>query len=432
MAQSKDGDLSKGSKENLSKYLQKLDVKDKFILDQLKTNNDILHSVDGKVHETKAEIIRTRDALIASVQAESETLIGQLETMAEKNKSSVSAFNTKLQSDHDKIQDTMKTLRAKTEGRTPAYIDKLLKETESKNGTKDHDIVTLSIPKLLPQTEQTTPTIGKLHVEDRIVNLPTPADVKVVKHFRPEVHAAEIRAISPTQMWCGYFGDRSLLLYNIDGQKLNSVTLKFDITGFAVNEKGNFIACDRRTESIKEITLDGQVTTLCKTSSMGICLNHKQQPVVCVLRSLVVYSTDCQNKLRIYKFDNDQEGNHLFVGPQRVSTNGPDYYCVADTKGKKVVTIDVESRLMWTYSGGPGQEEFKPIDVCCDSHMNVIVADTFNNKVHLLTKDGRFIMYITDRIDMEKPWGLSISEDDTLWIGECSDFNWVHVIKYLK
>ncbi|KAK3102634.1 hypothetical protein FSP39_012779 [Pinctada imbricata] len=394
-----------------------------------------------------------------------------------KNKNDISTSNSKLQSAHAKIQDTIKNARTKTEGQSFTDIDQFLNEAEKLQTDTDISVsITLSTPKFLAQANHTTPRIGTLHFEGRTVqndpklltstnigalqlkdramrnvllHPPTPSDVKIIKTYTASVIAAEMRAISSTQVWCSRHYEKSLHLSDINGQQINSLSLDFSVQGFVINNIGNFIVCDRNNKSIKQVTADGHVSTLCSTSPRspwGICLNHKQQPVVCMEESLVVYSPDCQTKLQV--FTHDQDGKPLFVWSYRVAMNGDTDYCVADDSGHKVVTIDVEGRLRWMYSGGPGQEVegrlrwmysggpgqevFRPSNICCDSHMHVIVADSPNHKVHLLDKEGQFIMYITDNVSIQHPRGLAVSDDDTLWIGENNESQKVHVIKYLK
>ncbi|KAK3102047.1 hypothetical protein FSP39_008385 [Pinctada imbricata] len=315
-------------------------------------------------------------------------------------------------------------------------------EMESRDGHKKHqdqgnqeDRTVRNDPQLL-----TSPNIGALQLKDRTVKNvplypPTPLDVKVIKTFTAGVRGTvtEMRAISSTKVWCSHKGDTLMMLYDINGQHIHSLSLDFKIQGFVINNIGNFIVCDLSNYSIKQVTADGYVSTLCSTSPWkpwGICLNHKQQPVVCIGESLVVYSSDCQTKLQ--EFKHDQHGKPLFVWPHIVAMNGETSYCVADPRGYKVVTIDVEGRLRWTYSGEPGQKRFKPYNICCDSFMHVLVAETYHNKVHLLDEEGKFIMYITDNDSIQHPLGLVVSDDGYLWIGEDHVLKKVHVIKYLK
>ena len=70
-----------------------------------------------------------------------------------------------------------------------------------------------------------------------------------------------------------------------------------------MSDNGGFIVCDMPNQCIISVTSAGQVTTLFSTSPhspWGICLNHKQQLVVCLGTSLAVYSADGMSKVVEY------------------------------------------------------------------------------------------------------------------------------------
>ncbi|KAK3083330.1 hypothetical protein FSP39_019610 [Pinctada imbricata] len=426
------------SKEKLSSCLEKLQHKQIYAQDQIGNSSKELDSVEMKAKETKEEIIKSRDARVALIIAESDKLIEQVDSRMKENQSSVSNANSKLQAVQKDIEVIAKDAQNKMDSTNFFVINYLLNEARKIDDVDLRSNTSLSVPTFHDEITDASKRLGTLQfdvfeVSEYPNSSPPLADFTESSIVHTRVIASEIRAVSPSQIWYSYFNEEHLQYLDYREERASSLSLNFKVKGFVIDKHGNFIVCDVDAHRLMHVTPEGNVSILCSTHPQkpwGICLNHRQQPVVCMDKSLVVYAPDCQTKLQ--EFSRDQYGNPLFTWSYRVAPNGVSDYCVADTDGCKVVTIDMEGTLKWTYSGGKTRNKFKPWNICCDKHMYVFVADTDNNKVHVLDKFGKFITYITDILLIEQPRGLAATYDGTLWIGEENDSRKLHMVKYLK
>lgn len=92
----------------------------------------------------------------------------------------------------------------------------------------------------------------------------------------------------------------------------------------------------------------------------------------------------------------------LFQKPCAIVTNKSDNIIVADVNDHCIKVISGhDGHLLAGYGtkgSGCGQLNL-PISVCVDEHENVLVADYYNSRVQLLTKEMKFVMYVVDHSD---------------------------------
>lgn len=105
--------------------------------------------------------------------------------------------------------------------------------------------------------------------------------------------------------------------------------------------------------------------------------------------------------------------------------------CVADSRANSVVVVDQLGKLRFRYTGHPSEARrnpFKPFGITTNSQGQILTADHNNHCIHILDKDGQFLLYIDDVID---PYGLCIDRYDMLFVTEYTTGN-VKVIKYFE
>lgn len=78
--------------------------------------------------------------------------------------------------------------------------------------------------------------------------------------------------------------------------------------------------------------------------------------------------------------------------------------------------LSLTGSLKSVYRGQKLLKKFKPTDVVFDSHCNIIVSDTFNSKIHLLSPDGEFMKYVVTENELTYPVSMSFYKP-TLWVG---------------
>ena len=123
--------------------------------------------------------------------------------------------------------------------------------------------------------------------------------------------------------------------------------------------------------------------------------------------------------------EKDDDRKNIFGYPYRVAVNKNGDICVADYgEGTTGVTIlHKNGNVKGWYKGPPtGQASDKPFlphGIVCDEDGYVLVSDWNNDCVHVLDKDGNFIMNLINRRDgISGPNALGIDRRGYLWVGD--------------
>ena len=115
-----------------------------------------------------------------------------------------------------------------------------------------------------------------------------------------------------------------------------------------------------------------------------------------------------------------------------MSENNNGDVCVSDTNADTVVVVDNTGRVRFRYDGTPSRREksFDPRGIVTDALSQIIVADSYNNCLHILDQNGQFLRCVDD-CGLEEPVGLSVDSKGRLWVGLC-DKGEIKVIEYLQ
>ena len=195
----------------------------------------------------------------------------------------------------------------------------------------------------------------------------------------------------------------------------------------------DIIATYNDTNCVVKISPNGNISTLCSTAPLepyGICINNRKQLVVGLQADwrtpplkLVVYSPDGSTVLQ--EIENDENGQPLFREEIiQVKQNGNGDYVVVDND--RIVCVSSEGRIRWDYSMGLSSVW----GLVCDKYDNVIIAEYYNDKIHLLTNEGKLVTTLLTRENgIRWPHTLSIDRHGQLWIGQERSLK---VVKYLK
>eukprot|EP00105_Crassostrea_gigas_P040659 XP_019924807.1 PREDICTED: uncharacterized protein LOC109619369 [Crassostrea gigas] len=108
--------------------------------------------------------------------------------------------------------------------------------------------------------------------------------------------------------------------------------------------------------------------------------------------------------------------NHpLYVCPTYIAENGNGDICVSDVRA--VVVTDAGGMLRFRYQGNSSSSNFDPYGICCNSFCNIIVADTKNDKIHVVDKDGQFLHHVIYH-GIKMPRVVCVDENNDLHVGE--------------
>lgn len=133
----------------------------------------------------------------------------------------------------------------------------------------------------------------------------------------------------------------------------------------------------------------------------------------------------------LFEIQQDPDGNMLFRLPYFLTENKNFDICVTEITLQKVQVVDKDGNLRFTYSGNNTvKNTFKPMDLATDSKSQILIADTSNNCIHIIDKDGKLVKIIDD-FNLQEPVSISVSDEDDLWVGEGNSGK-VKVIKYME
>jgi len=111
---------------------------------------------------------------------------------------------------------------------------------------------------------------------------------------------------------------------------------------------------------------------------------------------------------------------------------GAGVVAVTDWKQNQVKMFARDGGFRYQYGrpgSGPGQLDH-PYGVCVDRYGHVIVADTWNNRVHLVSEDGKFIRFLVTKDDgLQWPQGVALDRKGNLVVVE--QHGQVKIYKYI-
>ena len=423
----------------LSKYVNDLQSKDSELSVQMNRKAEEIKKVRAVSRTTREHITITRKQQIEDTNKAYDVILDRLDMHTSGQEQDFAKSNDKVNKTKEQVRSLIDRAQYVTKRGNMSEIRAFISSSPDPGSFSTHHPFSPSLPQFRDPGPRTSPITGTLVFEEssshhiKSKSCPNTNEVKVIRTINADKPATEIRCVGSNQAWCSNYGYRSLTLLDNEEKKLKCTDLDFRVHGFVMSDKGGFIVCDLSKKCIKSVTSAGKVTTLFSTSPqepLGICLNHKQQLVVCLGTSLAVYSASGRSK--VVEFTHNRQGQPLFMWANRVVQNGNHDYCVVDRDANSVFAIDLQGDLRWTYTRGPGREGFEPCNVCCDKHQHVIIAAQYtnNNKVLLIDKDGQFIMYLMAKDSVQFPMGLSVADNGVLWVGEERSKK-IHLIMYM-
>ncbi|CAC5385908.1 unnamed protein product [Mytilus coruscus] len=139
-------------------------------------------------------------------------------------------------------------------------------------------------------------------------------------------------------------------------------------------------------------------------------------------RKVIIFGMDGKEK-QSYEYDKHKQ--RLFTLPYRIASNVNNDILVIDktsyAKGR-VVVLDREGQVKWTYQGNPKVNSkgkpFYPTDFLSTSVGHVIVPDVNNHALHVLSGEGDLLIckVMTDQ-SIIYPFSLNIDTKGQLWMG---------------
>ena len=313
----------------LSRYVKDLQSKDSELSVQMNRKAEEIKKVRAVSRTTREHIAITRKQQIEDTNKAYDVVLDRLDMHTSGQEQDFAKSNEKVNKTKEQVRSLIDRAQYVTKRGNMSEIRAFISSSPDPGSFSTHHPFSPSLPQFRypPRTSLITGTLM--------------FEADVIKTFNADQTATEIRSVGSTQAWFSHFYDRSLTLLDNEGKKLKCIDLDFRVHGFVMSDQGGFIVCDMPNQCIRSVTSAGKVTTLCSTSPhspWGICLNHKRQLVVCLGKSLAVYSDDGSE---VVEFTHNRLGQApLFSDAYRVAQNGNHDYCVADIDACSVLAID--------------------------------------------------------------------------------------------
>nr|XP_022310093.1 uncharacterized protein LOC111115596 isoform X2 [Crassostrea virginica] len=212
--------------------------------------------------------------------------------------------------------------------------------------------------------------------------------------------------------------NKTMMLYNLQGNRPRSVQTKsgeipYDI---ATTHSGDLVYTDYEDRTINILRND-QIQSL-------VTLQEPWRPYsVCITSSgdlLVTMRMDNKTHKKIVRFSDSKE-------KQNIPWDEPQQYFL-----RVIGVFSAEGTLQHRYTGGKPliNGPFHPVGITTDSHCQILAAESFENRIHILDKDCRFLRYI-ECVGLIEPFGLDVDYRDNLIVTEWKRGN-VKQIRYYK
>lgn len=210
-------------------------------------------------------------------------------------------------------------------------------------------------------------------------------------------------------------------------------TLDKNILSIAVNSEGEIIFIEMDNNDVSILTLSGEKKTVLNTFPMRprtLHVNKNNELIVGLkevgpsfpvtdfsIRQVIFFYRDYKTKVIL---QNDKKGKKLFSYPGLIKTDSRNTLYVFDAMDEtiqtgRIVAVDVQGRLIFTYNGNPDYEVFIPSGIAITPSDNVIISDYSNNALHVLNDRGEPL----GLVNIERPCSLCINVEGNVLIGTC-------------
>ncbi|KAK3083636.1 hypothetical protein FSP39_000566 [Pinctada imbricata] len=215
--------------------------------------------------------------------------------------------------------------------------------------------------------------------------------------------------------------------------------------GLAKAEDKTLIVSDRDNHRILRVMKNGKCEKLIDTGwrhPRGILINNRGEIVVClsgISGKIGIYSYDGKCKKR--EIEKDVSGRSIVYSPQTIVQNYNGDYIIIDKNINQflILAVHVDTsgyRKRWTFQGGEKVKnaDFHPQGLVCDKLGNILISDSKNGEVIILSRDGKYLdCLLTSENGISKPLGLAIDSSGKLWVGQNEgDEGKLAIFKYFK
>ena len=226
----------------------------------------------------------------------------------------------------------------------------------------------------------------------------------VESQFEVKCHTLSFACVGAGQAWVRT-ASNSLQLRGRYGIVKDTIVTDFGFSGMFVSQQGDFLFADHKNTCIKSIL---RTKTFFSTKqTVKTLFNTKWTPnsLYCLHSGDIAVTFLTAGRVLIYSTSGNiikELGNELLRHPFRVvqSKINDDLY-ISDKKDTidsvgKVLALDKDYKVRFEYTGQDNKKSFDPRGLCTDYVGNVLITDFYNDRVHILDKDGGFLKVLVE------------------------------------
>lgn len=249
-----------------------------------------------------------------------------------------------------------------------------------------------------------------------------------------------VAALNDNELWtCG--DSKMMKLYNLQGELIKSIKCKSENmpSNIEVTKNGDLVYTDYvdRTVNIVQNTHIREVVKLNGWVPRCVCCTSSDDLLVFMdnahyRQSKIVRYSGSIEKQRIELNDMGQPLYSYGQSYKYISENKNLDICVADWGARAVVVVNKAGKHRFTYTGPDSTDKgsFDPHGITTDNQSRILVADSLNDRIHILHQNGQFLRFI-DNCGLKRPVDLCIDTKGNIFVAERFTGN-VKKIQYQK
>ncbi|XP_064599423.1 E3 ubiquitin-protein ligase TRIM71-like [Liolophura sinensis] len=260
---------------------------------------------------------------------------------------------------------------------------------------------------------------------------------KMLTSFQAEWDVTGISVTSHNEYLINSRLQKACLVYQASGNLVREVKSRglnpFDVT---VLKNGNYVITDRDAKKVNVYSPEGNFLETLKIEigePAGIAVLSNGDLVITDLQQKDVCVFSPHRKMFPLKSLKTENGNRTFKWPLYVTVNSMDEIIVSDNELHCVKIFDKKGKLRTQHGryGEDGENLRGPRGVCTDSSDYIFVTDYTNDRIHLLSPEGKFVRILTARENgLSGPRVVTIDAEGRLVV--CQENATVKIIDYKK
>ena len=420
----------KRSQESLRRYLQELESQESDLANEIQHIGKNLTEFNKGEENLIRRVAAARELHMKKIDAEYRGMVNEIQRYSQDETKEIKTTNLSFKMKHDQIKALIKEVRVKISLESYEDLERYRKDCPLPSMFElIHESRAFAL-ELEDYNVSDQPLIGKiLHKKNKIDVKAQIPRVQILTSFtscEPHAAARRVRPISPNEAWvCFYKNTQKLALYHKSGREVDNISLSFVPQNFIVNDKHEILICDLMNKCIMKVTPAKDIVLMRSTAPYqpySIFINRNNEPVICLGKSVAVFTQDFKSHIRI--MEKNEKGDILFRNAVAVTENGKSY-TVVDRGSHKVINIDLNGDVEWTYAPN---HAFDPAEIVNYNKQMLIVSNCRckEHELHFITVKGELLTIYES--GLLYPESLAISSDGVLWVTESCESKKINLI----